>query len=175
MALNMLRILVLASALIAGNCLGYSETIGRFHVEQGVATDSATGLMWMRCPLGMKWGDNLCSGKPTRYKWDEAMQTANRLSYAGHKNWRVPTIDELKTLIDNVVGNSDIGIPYINNLVFPRTLYREINGEKSATYWSSSPVAGYSYYAWVVFFLSGIDFWYYKYGYSFVRLVRNGE
>jgi hypothetical protein len=151
MKTNRLNKMLLTLTLLATLPSVNAETIGRFQVKQGIATDSATGLTWMRCPLGMKWDGESCAGKATLYKWDEALQTPNGFNYAGHNDWRLPTIDELKTLIDKDAGNQDTGIPFINSVVFPRTLSNNEHGY----FWSSSPSASSSNYAWIVSFSGG--------------------
>lgn len=174
MQFKILSKVLLAIALIASTS-GHAETIGRFHVKQGIATDSVTGLSWMRCPLGMKWAGDTCSGKPTLYTWDEALQTPKGFSYAGHKDWRVPTVDELKTLIDQEARNKLDEIPYINSLVFPNTVYVDNDGTTGSWYWSSSPSGYSSDNASFVPFGNGVGEGTFKYNQNAVRLVRTGQ
>jgi hypothetical protein len=67
---------------------------------------------------------------------------------AGHADWRLPTLEELKTLI---------GTPY---------------DPKTGWYWSSSPDVDYSYYAWYVSFNDGYVSNGFRGYYGHVRLVR---
>ncbi len=142
--------------------IGHDE---RYHdLGDGTVIDENTGLQWMRCPLGMKWGVDGCSGKPKKYKWKDALEAAERLDqeggFAGYRDWRVPSINELKTLLTYE------GPPYIKESVFP---------ESDRWFWSASPCAGGSDRAWSVYFYNGNDDWSLKGYYYRVRLVRGGQ
>ena len=91
--------------------------------------------------------------------WDVLVNAANNANLCGFNDWRVPTLEELKTIVDN--GRSD---PSIDVHYFPNTL--------SAGYWSSSPS---SYDAWTVYFDNGNDNHNYRYDLNRVRLVRSSQ
>jgi hypothetical protein len=79
-----------------------------------------------------------------------------------NSDWRLPLIDELKTLV--VKGSH----PAIDAKVFP--------GCPAAGFWSGSPYAGYSNYAWVVHFDDGYaDYYGFRSNFYRVRLVRGGQ
>lgn len=61
----------------------------------------------------------------------------------GHDDWRVPSVQELKSLVDH--GRTD---PAMDPSYFPETPF--------VPYWSSSPYAGNSSYAWYVVFDDGM-------------------
>jgi hypothetical protein len=146
-----------------------SNKIGKFIVQDSVATDTETGLMWLRFAHGQRWENGTVSGDAKELIWDNAMKIASMFNkpsmfsqqgYAGYNDWRVPTIDELKTLIDKnkgTLGN------YIDADIFPK------NGR---CFWSSSPYADNSSYAWSVNFSGGGSYGYSKNGGYSVRLVR---
>lgn len=121
----------------------------------GTVTHKTTGLTWKRCSEGMTWTGSTCSGTAQQYTWDAAM-------VLGSSGWRLPTLEQLKTIIDS--GN---GSPTINQTVFPKT--------PPAGFWSATAHADSSGNAWYVYFYNG-------YGhndgkaYTFhVRLVRSGQ
>jgi hypothetical protein len=91
-----------------------------------------------------------------------ALVGANRL--CGATDWRRPTVDELSNI-------ADIGIawpgPTIDATYFPNT--------PASHFWSGSPVAGSSGYAWNVGFDDGFDYWYDRLLALQVRLVRAGQ
>ncbi|MEB4592625.1 DUF1566 domain-containing protein [Candidatus Thiothrix sp. Deng01] len=132
---------------------------GRYMIHNnGTVTDTETGLMWKRCSEGQTGVD--CGGEPATYTWDDAMSKFGKgVSFAGYSDWRMPTIDELKTLVDKKQH------PAINQTAFPNTPAR--------WYWSSTEKDASG--AWVVYFGSGLDLWSNRNFDFSVRLVRSGQ
>lgn len=61
-------------------------------ISNGLVVDHATNLMWQR------------SGSPGRMRWDNIQDYLNELNnnkYGGYSNWRLPTLEELGTLLQN--------------------------------------------------------------------------
>ncbi|MGR0480449.1 MAG: caspase, EACC1-associated type [Candidatus Electronema sp. V4] len=138
------------------------RTIGQYIDHgNGTITDKKTGLMWKRCSEGL-FGVNCEEGKMEEYKWDNAALRFKNVKYAEYFDWRLPTIDELKTLVQ---GSKE---PTINQQAFPNT--------KATLFWSGSPYAGNSAYAsWYVdFYNSKSDFSHRNDSFA-VRLVRGGQ
>ena len=57
----------------------------------GTVTDMATGLMWQR------------TGTTSAKRWSSAkpyINKLNKIQFAGYSDWRLPTIDELASLIE---------------------------------------------------------------------------
>lgn len=77
-----------------------------------VVKDSKTGLFWQRCSVGQSFNGKNCTGEASLYTWQQAIEYAQKQG----ENWRVPTIDELKTLQEQAcIGAS------INEVVFVDT------------------------------------------------------
>lgn len=141
-----------------------SQQIGKFIVQDGIATDTETGLMWLRFAHGQRWENGSVAGKSAEMSWDAAMKIApifNQQGYEGYNDWRVPTIEELKTLIDKVKG---IKRNYIDTDVFHK------NDE---FFWSSSSYPRNSSHAFYVNFILGYWSNYNKSDDNNVRLVRS--
>jgi TPR repeat protein len=142
----------------------FEKYIGKFIVQDGIATDTETGLMWLRFPYGQQWEKNDVVGKAIKMEWQDAMVLPtifNQNGFAGYNDWRVPNIDELKTLVDKKKGRI---INYIDADVFPKN---------KISFWSSSPYANPSEYAWYVNFWFGFSNSHHKRnGSHFIRLVR---
>ena len=133
----------------------------------GTVTDVKTGLQWMRCSLGQTWQGGTCAGKAKGHTWQAALDAAEvlnrRVGHAGHRDWRVPSIKELLTLVYcssgqpktwNDTGNAckgDYQTPTIDLSAFPNTPHKPLKG----WFWSASPYAPSAGVAWVVYFNFG--------------------
>ena len=117
----------------------------------GTVTDTRTGLMWTQ--------ETLPCG---RVMHAEAIQMCAALDIAGHKDWRMPTIEELFGLADRSRHS-----PAIDTDVFPNT--------ESTWYWSSTPCAWDPSCAWVVGFFSGSAYGGHRHHNAFVRAVRSAR
>lgn len=130
--------------------------------EDGTVTDTWIGLMWQRCSLGQSWDGSTCTGNASSYNWSQALQQGEDNTLGGYSDWRLPNIEELRSIVAYDRRN-----PAINSNIFPNTL--------SSFYWSSSPNARASSFAWIVHFDYGSDNNHGRdYGYA-VRLVRGGQ
>jgi len=88
----------------------------------------------------------------------------NSEGLCGYNDWRLPTTEELSSLIDSGVSSGQT----IDTGWFPNTV--------NAIYWTSSPYANYSYYAWGVDFANGAIIGnLLKQDSHYVRLVRGGR
>lgn len=158
---------------------------GRYRVNNdGTVTDIQTNLTWQHCSVGQTLIGETCAGKPASFKWNDAMQLAK-------DGWRLPTVDELDTLVfcssgqrrssvrpngwyaveTNGECQGDYASPAINQLAFPNT---PIGDYPLGWFWSSSPYASDSSYAWFVDFGTG-DVGSSNNGNYQVRLVRGGK
>jgi hypothetical protein len=98
----------------------------------GTVTDSASGLMWMRCSLGQSWQGGNCVGELASVDWIEAQRAAKETNSSGSyffSDWRVPKLPELAMIIERQCHN-----PRINLAIFPNTA-----AEK---YWTSTTRPG---------------------------------
>ena len=134
----------------------------------GLWKDSATNKVWMRCSLGQIWNGENCENDAQTYNWEQAKFAVDKLNeqgYAGYKDWRLPNIEELKTLM--IEGKAGYNCP--DGVLFQPK--RDVWGN----YWSGSPDANYSGYAWYVTFANGGSGYYTKYSNDHVRAVRSGQ
>lgn len=110
--------------------------------------DLTTGLAWKTCAEG-KSGSTCSTGANLALNWADAqtqctgLNSANSGSgYAGYRNWRLPTMAELETIID--LGASS---PAITLAAFP--------GTDIGAYWSVTTVPVATTNAWRVDFNEG--------------------
>lgn len=128
--------------------------------RDGTVTDWITGLMWMRCALGQTWDGSASVGKAQKYTWEEAKSL--HMVFAGSSDWRLPDIEELKSI---VVASKKA--PAIDSTIFPNT--------PSLGFWSGSPSADNTRSAWSVRFTSGYAIGDHRSVANCVRLVRSGQ
>ena len=123
-----------------------TASMSRFKVSSpGTITDNKNKLVWLRCPLGMEWNKNSCAGKVLGYTWNEAVVAADEVNaekVLGRNDWRLPTIDELNTIVERRCFK-----PAIDLAVFP---YSPESG-----FWTDSSVEGVQPRVWLVHFLNG--------------------
>ena len=149
----------------------------------GTVTDGQTGRQWMRCALGQRWQGGTCIGEAKEHTWQAALDAASTLNrqggYAGYRDWRVPTIKELRTLVYCSSGQpktwNDTEKPCGGDYERP-TLYQPAFPNTPPYWcWSSSVDVYPPGLAWYVNFyggdVSGSDKNYAVY----VRLVRGGQ
>jgi hypothetical protein len=87
--------------------------------DDGTVTDTASGLMWMRCALGQQWTADGCQGEPTLFDWDALEGAAQQINASGDfffNDWRVPQLRNLAMLIERQCKE-----PRTNLAVFPDT------------------------------------------------------
>jgi len=109
----------------------------------GSVRDKETGLLWQKCSMGQTTNVT-CSGTATTATWSAAMAYCENLTLGGRSDWRLPSVNELKSLVDYSAYN-----PAINTSYFPATV--------ASSYWSSSTSVGNTTNAWYVGFYSGTD------------------
>jgi hypothetical protein len=141
----------------AGPVLGTAAT------DWGCTQDKVTGLVWeIKVDTGLrkftKNYTNLGNGANTDASGFVA--AVNNKGLCGAKDWRLPTVGELQSIVNYGVGaNVDLNW-------FPRT--------RKTWFWTSDIYAGDAGYAWLVYFGDGSVYNYYR-GYFAVRLVRTGQ
>lgn len=125
--------------------------------------DLVNNLEWQRCSVGQTWnaGTNACDGSLTPFTWIEASQIAVV------DEWRVPTVDELRSLVycstgipdyfgmplEKTTCGGDYTHPVIISEAFPNVPYvgNPINGH----FWSSTTSVEDAADAWGVNFNTG--------------------
>ena len=116
----------------------------------GTVTDITTGLTWQQ-------------GEVQFMTWENALMYCEDLDLGGYKDWRLPNIRELSSLVNDLIRN-----PSIETAYFP--------GCRPSTYWSSTTYSRFPDFAWYVQFVDGgVQSGGHKTRQYSVRAVRGGE
>lgn len=96
-----------------------------------ITVDNATGLVWKTCSEGTQTGAACSPGSPDTSDWSTASSYCDALNsgagYGGRRDWRLPTIEELETLMN------------YNTATSPRTFGSSFpNTDSSKDYWTES-------------------------------------
>ncbi len=147
--------------------------------NDGTVTDNATHLQWMRCSLGQTWDGKTCQGNLLKLSMQGAAYAAFQTKFAGKTDWRLPNVDELKTLVYcstgspaywNTSGRACEGAfakPTLYSAAFPDT--------PSGVYWTSTNLQadpGEDYNLTVSFNYGHVYYSYFNDAYEFARFVR---
>lgn len=108
-------------------------------------------------------GDTICRGVAGGCDTEKFVYAVNASGWCGFRDWRMPSIEELGSIVN--YGRS---MPAIDQAVFP-------NMPQPAGFWSATPFAPEPSFAWIVVFDEGIITHCVKSWAYHVRLVRGGR
>ena len=163
---------------VDGNCVKDNVTglIWEVKTDDGGLHDKDAEYTWYNSDSTTNGGDSgkedggyICYGydphDPSTFCNTQAyVARVNRAGLCGYSDWRLPTLEELRSLVDYSVPDPG---PKLDTGFFPNAL--------GSILWSSSPVANHSDAAWVLSFDYGIDERDPKGSTYHVRLVRGGQ
>ncbi|MEA2020064.1 MAG: DUF1566 domain-containing protein [Campylobacterota bacterium] len=104
------------------------------------------------------WQDDIHT---TTYTWENAISYCENLDLAGYTNWKLPNINELKTIVDDTI--------------YSPSIYSEFKNTVSSDYWSSTTNASITSHAWTVYINVGATYYDDKTYFKYVRCVRSGQ
>ena len=104
----------------------------------------------------LEWQDNHEVEKET--KWAMAKSYCKSLRYLGHNDWRLPTVDELKTITD---------------MVQHPTKGKSFDFGTKRAYWTSEEYKQDRLNAWAIYMETNHKFWNDKCDTAYVRCVRD--
>lgn len=153
------------SSVVLADCdesIAESTPSSRFVINGSEAYDRQTKLTWSRCSVGTTWvNDAGCIGEVQLLGLDAAKQFAQTLG----GGWRVPTIQELDSIVEQRCFN-----PAINSEVFPKV----VNSEEGSPYWSDTRIEEIPLLIYFIDFFDGTVDGHTKGFPLAVRLVRSG-
>ncbi|MEA2029313.1 MAG: DUF1566 domain-containing protein [Campylobacterota bacterium] len=118
-----------------------------------IVTDSTTGLQWQ----------DDATAASTYLAWQGAIDHCENLTdFLGYSDWRLPNLNELKSIVDRSKSDPAIVGGFTNT--------------SSNTYWSSTTHVDFTNIAWIVGFGNGdVGYNFGKDDSDYVRCVRAGE
>ena len=142
--------LAIVSELCDGGIALATPGGNRLTVDGDTVHDARTGLIWSRTSL-----------PAGRCNWKDAHEAAAGCTLGGFSDWRLPTIQELLSIVD--YERSEPAIDPVFEC-------------GDSWYWTSTPLkSSPSVYAWFVFFSGGDSGWGDQGDEGFVRAVRPGQ
>ncbi len=120
--------------------------------------DKETPLSWQDPKTGLEWQIQ----SPGEMTWHQAMEYAASLSLDGKRDWRLPTLAELESLLDRTQARSDGRAP----------MREEVPFRDELSYWSSTTFENNTTCAWILMFDGAYLLSYYKSNSYHVRCVR---
>ena len=180
----------LIEGILAGSATRAAKILdGKRFVDNGdgTVTDNKTGLMWEKKTTAVGSGIDLANPNDVDnyYTWHAGSgstaptgtaftnfldklngQAGPGTGFAGHYDWRLPTLEELQGIVDPSAPGCGSGGPCIDAVFGPT---------QSDLYWSSSSYQNFPGFAWSVFFLDGSTGAGPKTLFTYVRAVRAGS
>jgi hypothetical protein len=103
--------------------------------KDGTITDLATGLQWMQVDSGTF---NVGGNGDGNLNWEQALEWAENLQYAGYSDWRLPNAKELQGIVDYTRSPDTTNSAAIDP-VFTTTSIKDEGGNTNyAFYWTGT-------------------------------------
>ena len=115
-------------------------------------------LTWKDPQTGLEWQFE----SPGEMTWQAALEYADSLSLDGKRDWRLPSLSDLETLLDRSVLYYKLRPIVRKDVPFRDTL----------SYWSATTFEVHTNNAWIIMFDGAYELSYYKSNAYHVRCVR---
>ena len=108
---------------VRGNAYGKTDFVDN---GDGTVTDRATGFMWMQ------------KDSPKAMNWEDALEYAENLVYAGYDDWRLPNAKELQYIVDYSRSPDTTGSPAIDPVFQTTSIVNEAGKKDYPYFWTST-------------------------------------
>jgi formylglycine-generating enzyme required for sulfatase activity len=132
--------------------------VNRFSLSPAGERVSPNPPTWKDPKTNLEWQ---CES-PGKMTWYKAQEYAALLSLDGMRDWRLPSLAELESLLDRTKARSDGRAP----------VREEVSFRDELSYWSSTTFERDTKNAWIVMFDGAYVLSYYKSNLYHVRCVR---
>ena len=122
--------------------------------------------VWIDPDTGFMWQVDI---PKKRYNWWDSKSYCKNLNLSGYNDWRLPSIDELKTILTKNYYRS---LSTINRAYIKKELLNSIYELKNPIFWSSTPYVSFFEKGLIVYFNNGCEHESDKSDTYYVRCVR---
>lgn len=138
------RMIIMAWAAAIAMLITPHSAAAQYYERDHLVKDLALGIEWMRCSVGQRWDpeQEICWGEAVRLNHEEIAQVIEQANIQLGEGWRLPTLDELQSLVCTACEP-----PKINASVFPNTM--------SEPYWTGERNFMSPRNFWTVSFMTG--------------------
>lgn len=109
--------------------------------DVAVWVDRKHHLMWSKISIGQIWKNGRCEGDAISLEWKDAVEACKKFHLAEFYDWRLPSIDELQTLLTDTAGYA-----------CPQHTLCKPKHDHWGRYWSTSSTENNEDFAWIVNF-----------------------
>ncbi len=103
--------------------------------KDGTINDLATGLQWMQVDSGTF---NVGDDGDGNLNWEQALEWAENLEYAGYSDWRLPDAKELQSIVDYTRSPYTTDSAAIDPIFATTSIIDEGGKENYPFYWTST-------------------------------------
>ena len=124
-----------------------SPANAQFFEEDHLITDVRHNIVWLRCSVGQTWDSEskTCIGELVKLNHDEIKLALQQASEQLGGDWRLPTLDELESLVCKECEPPKIKKKYFPN-ISPEAYWTQTkNRFNSKMYWTVNFMTGYNY------------------------------
>ena len=124
-----------------------SSATAQFFEEDHLITDVRSNIIWLRCSVGQTWDieRKTCTGNIVKLNHDEIEIALEQASNQLGGDWRLPTLEELETLVCESCEPPKIKKKYFPNI-------------SPEAYWTSKPNFWNRKMYWTVNFMTGHNY-----------------
>ena len=128
-------------------CLLATPSYSQFFEEGRFVRDVRNNITWYRCTLGQVWNSDTktCSGETVRLSQDESSIAVQQAEHQLGGQWRLPTKDELESLICVECAPPKIRQKYFPNIEREAYWSGTKNRWNRRMYWSVNFMTGHAY------------------------------
>ena len=140
----MVKIFVLVFAIVFFAPLA---SHAQFFEEGHLVRDVRNNIVWLRCSVGQRWEYHTgkCVGKVVRLNQEEIKDAIEQANQQLGGSWRLPSVEELETLICENCEPPKIRIKYFPDIQREAYWTGSQNFFNSKMYWSVNFMTGHSY------------------------------